>query len=73
MHGTIQIIVATESDRMRHREAAQARRSRSPFAGLAARFSRRRHAAAREFLPRAAPGTDTRPLGHPSAAPVRGR
>jgi hypothetical protein len=74
MNGTIQLIVATESDRMRHEEA-RARRAgtRTPFAGLVARFSRRAHAAAREIPPRAAPGKDTRPLGHPTAAPARGR
>ena len=74
MHGSIQLIVATESDRMRQHEAAHRRStSRSRFGGLAARFSRRGVAAARDIPPRAAPGTDTRPLGHPSAAPARGR
>ena len=63
MHGSIQLIIATETDKLRQRDAARARAaSRSPLSRK--RFARR--AAAHGVPPRAAPGMDS--LGRPSAA-----
>jgi hypothetical protein len=72
MHGSIQLIVATETDKLRQRDAAQARRStsRSPLARVRSRFAGR--PAAHGVPPRAAPGMDS-PLGHPTPAVTRGR
>jgi len=67
MHGSLQLILATETDRSRRAVADQARTARSvrrPFAARRTRLSNR--AAARHGVPsRAAP------LGH--AASLRGR
>ena len=68
MHGSLHLILATESDRSRRADAKRARlaasaRSRRPLATLAARV-----AAAHGLPPRAAPGTDTQALGHNGAA-----
>ena len=78
MHGSIQLIVATESDRIRQAEASRNRAvaSRNPFAALRSRIASRANGAAALRSPsRAAPtaGTDAHPLGHPSAASLRGR
>jgi hypothetical protein len=77
MHGSIQLIVATESDRIRQAEAGRNRAvaGRKPFAALRSRLGLRGHGGAAHRSPsRAAPaGTDTRALGHPSAASLRGR
>jgi hypothetical protein len=69
MHGSIQLIIASETDKLRHTDAARARRSapRSRFARMRARA----RVAAHGVPPRAAPGTDS--LGRPSAAFPRGR
>jgi hypothetical protein len=75
MHGSIQLIVATESDRIRQAEAGRHRAvaHRKPFAALRSRL-RSSGGAAHRSPSRAAPaGTDTRALGHPSAASLRGR
>jgi hypothetical protein len=75
MHGSIQLIVATESDRIRQAEAGRNRAvaHRKPFAALRSRL-RSNGGAAHRSPSRAAPaGTDTRALGHPSAASLRGR
>jgi len=71
MHGSLHLILAHESARGRQLDAREARRAaafRRPFAAFAARV-----AAAHGIPPRAAPGTDSRPLGHPEAASLRGR
>jgi hypothetical protein len=79
MHGSIQLIIATESDRIRQAEASRNRAvaSRSPFAALRSRIAARGNGGAAHRSPlRAAPstaGTDARALGHPSAASLRGR
>ena len=70
MHGSLHLILATESDRSRRADASQARlvaSLRRPLATLASRV-----AAAHGVPPRAAPGTDSRSLGQPTAAPLRG-
>jgi len=78
MHGSLHMIVANESIRSRQADAAAAR-SRSRAAdrlqarSLMARF-RANRAPAQGFPTRAAPGSESRsPLGHPVAAPLRGR
>jgi len=71
MHGSLHLILATESDRSRRADASQARLAaslRRPFAAATARV-----AAAHGIPPRAAPGTDSPALGHHPAAPLRGR
>jgi len=77
MHGSIQLIVATESDRIRQADARRQRAvpSRKPFAALRRMATRRNGGAAHRSPSRAAPtaGTDARALGHPSAASLRGR
>ena len=79
MHGSIQLIIATESDRIRQAEASRNRAvaSRSPFAAIRSRIAARGNGGAAHRSPsRAAPstaGTDARALGHPSAASLRGR
>ena len=76
MHGSLHLIVANESVRTRHAEAAAAR-SRSVAgrraSGAVARLFRSRGPA--QGIPtRAAPGSESRsPLGHTAAAPLRGR
>jgi len=68
MHGSLHLVLATESDRTRRAAGEQAR--------LASAFRRpvvRMLAAAHGIPPRAAPGTDSPTLGHPTAAPLRGR
>jgi hypothetical protein len=78
MHGSLHMIVAKESIRSRQADAAAARsRSRAadrlPARSLMARF-RANRAPAQGFPARAAPGSESRsPLGHPAAAPLRGR
>ena len=75
MHGSLHLIMATESDRSRRAAAAQAREAsslRRPFAAIRARVSTRR-AAGVGSPSRAAPGTDSRSLGRPKAASLRGR
>ena len=78
MHGSLHMIVANESIRTRHADADAARsRSRAadrrPARSLVARF-RGNRAPAQGFPTRAAPGSESRsPLGHPAAAPLRGR
>ena len=77
MHGSLHLIVANESIRTRQADAAAAR-SRSGAArrsarSLMARF-RANRAPAHGFPTRAAPGSESRsPLGHTTAAPLRGR
>ena len=78
MHGSIQLVIATESDRIRQAEASRNRAagSRNPFAALRSRIAARGNGEAAHRSPsRAAPtaGTDARTLGHPSAASLRGR
>lgn len=73
MHGSIQLVVANESDRLRHADAANARARRSGRTRGIARTLFTRVVAAHGIPTRAAPGTDTRSLGHPSPAPLRGR
>jgi hypothetical protein len=73
MHGSLQLIMATESDRSRRAAAKQARlatslRRRSPLTAIT-----RRVVAAHGFPPRAAPGTESPSLGHTRAASLRGR
>ena len=77
MHGSLHLIIANESISTRQAEAAKARfRSRfqsSRPGGAIARFLSRR-APAQGIPTRAAPGPEPRsPLGHPAAAPLRGR
>ena len=78
MHGSLHLIIANESIRTRHADAAAARsRSRAadrrPAALAIARFLGNR-APAQGIPTRAAPGSESRsPLGHPAAAPLRGR
>jgi hypothetical protein len=78
MHGSLHLIVANESIRSRHADAAAARSrgavaARRPVSALVARF-RGNRAPAQGFPTRAAPGSESRsPLGHPAAAPLRGR
>ena len=75
MHGSLQMIMATESDRSRRAAAAEARQAsslRRPFAAIRARVSTRR-AAAPGSPSRAAPGMEARSLGRPNAASLRGR
>ena len=77
MHGSLHMIVATESIRTRHADAAAARsRSRVSArrpAGAIARLLGNR-APAQGIPTRAAPGSESRsPLGHTAAAPLRGR
>jgi hypothetical protein len=79
MHGSLHMIVANESIRTRHADAAAARsRSRSaarrPAGSFVARLLGNR-APAQGIPTRAAPGSESRsPLGHPAAAaPLRGR
>ena len=77
MHGSLHLIIANESINIRHAEAAKARsRSRltsSRPAGAIARFLGN-HTPAQGIPTRAAPGSESRsPLGHPAAAPFRGR
>jgi hypothetical protein len=70
MHGSLHLILATESDRSRRAAASQARLAaslRRPLVTLAKRV-----AAAHGVPPRAAPGKDSRSLGHPTAATLRG-
>ncbi len=77
MHGSIQLIVATESERIRQAEASRQRAlPRKPFAAALRRLAPRGNGGAAHRSPsRAAPtaGTDARTLGHPSAASLRGR
>jgi hypothetical protein len=76
MHGSLHLIMATESHRARHAAARDARLAASlpsRFATILARVSPRAVAAAHGIPPRAAPGTDSPSLGHPTAAHVRGR
>jgi hypothetical protein len=71
MHGSLHLILATESQRSRQAAAGEARLAaslRRPFAAIAARV-----AAAHGIPPRAAPGTDSPALGRQGAAPSRGR
>ena len=71
MHTSLHDILATETYRSRQAAARDARRLgsvRRPFAAFAARV-----AAAHGIPPRAAPGPDSPSLGHPNAAPLRGR
>ena len=71
MHGSLHLILAHESARVRQSEARDARRAasiRRPFAAFAARV-----ASAHGVPPRAAPGTDSRTLGQPGAASLRAR
>ena len=73
MHGSLQIILATEADRSRHAAATRERlaasaRSRRPLAKLAARV-----VAAHGIPPRAAPGTDAQALGSAGAVSLRAR
>jgi hypothetical protein len=75
MHGSLHLIYATESDRNRRAAADKARLAsslRRPFFAIRARVSARR-AAVPGSPPRAAPGTDSRSLGRPAAASLRGR
>ncbi len=75
MHGSLHLAYATEADRSRRADAAKARQAaslRRPFGALRARASARRDAA-HGFPSRAAPGTDSLPLGRPTAASARGR
>jgi hypothetical protein len=77
MHGSLHLIIANESINIRQAEAAKARfRSRFPSsrpAAAVARFLGNR-APAQGIPTRAAPGSESRsPLGHPAAAPLRGR
>ena len=72
MHGSLHLILATESDRSRRAEASRNRLARTarrgrPFARLAERV-----VVAHGIPPRAAPGTDL-PLGHSGAASLRAR
>jgi hypothetical protein len=74
MHGSLHLILATESDRSRRANAAQARLAstlRRPFAAIVGRKSSR--ASAQGSPARAAPGMDSPSLGRPTAAPLRGR
>jgi hypothetical protein len=71
MHGSLHLILATESYRSRQAAGKDARRAaslRRPFAAIAARV-----AAAHGIPPRAAPGTDSPSLGRTRAASLRGR
>ena len=71
MHGSLHLIMATESYRSRQADAREARRAayfRRPFAALAAKV-----AAVHGIPPRAAPGKDSPSIGHPNAASLRGR
>ena len=77
MHGSLHMIVANESIRTRHADAdaarSRSRADRRPARSLVARF-RGSRAPAQGFPTRAAPGSESRsPLGHPAAAPLRGR
>ena len=78
MHGSLHMIIANESVNVRQAEASKARSRRSRFAssrpaGAIARFLGNR-APAQGIPTRAAPGPEPRsPLGHPAAAPLRGR
>jgi hypothetical protein len=71
MHGSLHLILATESDRSRQAAAKEARLAasfRRPFAAIAAKV-----AAAHGIPPRAAPGTESPKVGHQGAASLRGR
>jgi hypothetical protein len=71
VYSSLNSIMVTELQRSRQEAARNARLAasvRRPLAALAARV-----AAAHGIPPRAAPGTDSPSLGHPSAAPLRGR
>ena len=77
MHGSLHLIIANESVTSRQAEAARARSrgrfARSRSADAIARFLGNR-APAQGIPTRAAPGSESRsPLGHPAAAPLRGR
>jgi len=70
MHGSLHVILAHESARVRSTDAREARLAasiRRPFAAIASRV-----AAAHGVPPRAAPGTDSPALGR-RAASIRGR
>ena len=73
MHGSLQLLLATEADRSRHAAAKRERlaasaRSRRPLARLAARV-----ASAHGLPPRAAPGTEPQALGSAGAVSLRAR
>ena len=74
MHGSIQLIVASESDRLRHAEADRVRsrtiRGRSVTTRVLERL-RPGRAPAPGLPSRAAPGKDSRSLGHPGTAAAR--
>jgi hypothetical protein len=77
MHGSLHMLVANESIRIRQADAAAARsRSRVSLrrqVGAIARLLGNR-APAQGIPTRAAPGSESRsPLGHAAAAPLRGR
>jgi hypothetical protein len=70
MHGSLNLIFAHESVRIRQAEAREARRARSsrrPLAAIASKL-----AAAHGVPPRAGPGTDSHALRR-RAASLRGR
>ena len=74
MHGSLHLILATEADRSRRANAAQARlvaSLRRPFAAIVGRAPSR--ASAQGSPSRAAPGMDSPSLGRPTAATLRGR
>ena len=78
MHGSLHLIVATESNRSRQADAAAARSrsrvsARRPVGAMIMRL-RGDRAPALGIPTRAAPGSESRsPLGHTAAAPLRGR
>ena len=78
MHGSLHMIVANESVRIRQADAAAARSRRRAFsrrpAGAIARLLANRASAQQGFPTRAAPGPEHRSRrGHTAAAPLRGR
>jgi len=70
MHGSLHLILATESDRSRRTSAVRDRQVASLRRSVFARRPGRD--GARGVPTRGTPGTDS-PLGHPAAASYRGR